>query len=333
MNHNMNNLIDSKGNVTFGILPTPVNDINYHDYPYKLSSGYQVPAFMRPFFVNQFMFLGISGNDLYIGIAVVDLKYVANAFIYVYDQKTGQLVENKKLTFSKDIFIDSSPERCHSFLKTKDFIVNTDNGHFFVKTPNIILDVLIDLAKAKPFRLCTRTGYTGWVYTQKTTPIPLTGSLKLNGHPYDINSPDYMALVDWTTGYMRRETFWNWAAITTVLNDGRQMGMNLSCGVNETSFTENFFVIDNLMTKVDMVQFNYDSNDLYKPWTIQSNDKRVLLSFEADCHRSENINAWLVASRFTQLMGRFSGHFQTENGEVVYINNCPGWAEDHFARW
>jgi hypothetical protein len=328
-----NVLIDSKGNVTFGIIPTPVDDINYRDYPFQFLSSYQVPAFMRPFFVNQFLFLGISGNDLFVGMAVVDLKYAANAFIYVYDQKSGKMIEEKKLALSKDVYIDSKPDRCHSFFRARDFIVDTDNGHFFVQTPRINLDVSIDLARTNPLRLCTRAGYNGWVYTQKTSPITISGSLKYDGLTESIESPDYMALVDWTTGYMRRETFWNWAAITTVLNDGRHLGLNLSCGVNETSFTENIFVIDHITTKVDMVSFDYDKNNLYSPWTIQSNDKRIYLTFEADNHRSENVNALLVASQFTQLMGRFSGHLQNENGERIYINNCPGWAEDHFARW
>ncbi|MBF0451549.1 MAG: DUF2804 domain-containing protein [Candidatus Magnetomorum sp.] len=326
-------LVDSNGKVLTGLISTPVDEVNYKEYPFQLLSGYQVPEFLRPFFVNQFIFLGISGNDLFIGLAVIDLKYAANAFVYVYDQKNRQLIEEKKLALSKDVFISSQPDRCRSFFHTRGFTVDTDNGHFSVKTSQITLDVSIDLKNSMPLRLCTRAGYNGWVYTQKTTPIELSGSLSINGQMLSIKSPNYMALVDWTTGYMRRETFWNWAAITTVLSDGRNFGMNLSCGVNETSFTENAFVIDNVMTKVDMVHFDYDPKNLFTPWMIRSNDQRISLRFEPDTHRSENINAWIVTSRFTQLMGRFSGHVQTDDGEMIYINNCPGWAEDHFARW
>ena len=66
-----------------------------------------------------------------------------------------------------------------------------------------------------------------------------------------MKSPDYQALIDWTAGYMRRHTYWNWTATACRLPDGRILGLNLSCGVNETSFTESYFLLDGQMTKVD----------------------------------------------------------------------------------
>jgi hypothetical protein len=253
--------------------------------------------------------------------------------MYAYDRNTGQMVEDQQLALSSSVIIDSRPDLCRSSFKTHRFVAKSDLGHFSAKTSHMNLDISLSLSNAFPFRLCSRAGYNGWVYTQKTTPVPLDGHIVIHEKKYSINSPDAMAIIDWTTGYMQKETFWNWASIATSLNDNRNLGVNLSCGVNETSFTENFFVVGNQVTKVDMVHFDYNINDLYQPWTIKSYDEKIHLTFAADHHRSENMNAWLVASKFSQLMGRFSGHLQTDTGEMITLYNCPGWAEDHFARW
>jgi len=45
------------------------------------------------------------------------------------------------------------------------------------------------------------------------------------------------------------------------------------------------------------------------------------------------VNALLVASRFTQLVGTFEGRLTPDTGGPILITDCPGFAEDHFARW
>jgi hypothetical protein len=45
------------------------------------------------------------------------------------------------------------------------------------------------------------------------------------------------------------------------------------------------------------------------------------------------VNACFIKSRFTQLMGTFEGRLKTDQGSIVEISACPGWAEDHYAKW
>ncbi|HPC46840.1 MAG TPA: DUF2804 domain-containing protein, partial [Deltaproteobacteria bacterium] len=161
----------------------------------------------------------------------------------------------------------------------------------------------------------------------------LEGTVSVGGVSHNMASPSCLALVDWTCGYMRRETCWNWASTASQLPDGRLLGFNLSCGVNETSFTENAFWIDGTMTKVDTVNFIYEPDDLTKPWRVVSSDGRVDLSFRPETHRGEKISAFLIASRFTQLVGTFDGTLRTSDGTTVTVTGCPGFAEDHYARW
>ena len=87
------------------------------------------------------------------------------------------------------------------------------------------------------------------------------------------------------------------------------------------------------MSKVDTVDFRFDKDNLNTPWHILSADKKVDLVFKPEAQRGENVNALIIKSKFTQLFGIFEGKLVTKEGEVIAVDNCPGFAEDHFARW
>ncbi len=330
----MDRLVNEHGLIKWGIYPEAVDRINYEDYHLETPLGIQIPPALRKILVNQFHFIGVVGPDLMAGIGVVDLKYLSNGFFYVFDRKTGRITETKSLAPPLSVTaIDPFPERPRSIFSGNGLTIEITKDSLKATGKGISLDLTLDLSSSSPLRICTRAGYRGWVYTQKTSPIKVEGRIITGPESRPISSPAYLALSDWTTGFMRRQTCWNWASTAFKLPDGRQMGMNLSCGVNETSFTENAFWLGNAMTKVDTVDFEFDRNNLSGPWKILSQDKKVDLVFSPDASRAENINALFVASRFTQLFGVFEGTLTTDSGEKIRIEACPGFAEDHFARW
>jgi len=330
----MNNLIDAQGQVRYGLYDEPIEQINYLDYPLQTPMGFIVPRFLRRLMANQFHFAGIIGPEIMVGMAVVDLKYLASGFFYVYDRAAHAMYEASKLGPSgSGVGISTTPSRPLSFFRSGDLSIEITADRFTARCKDISFDIAIQVADIVPLRLCTRTGYRGWVYMQKTTPIPLSGEVKYRGRSVQVSSPSYRGLMDWTAGYMRRDTYWNWAATAATLPDGRSLGLNLSCGVNETSFTENAFWIGGTRTKVDMVDFTFNNRKLFEPWHITSYDHRVDLKFFPEIDRKEAVNALLIKSKFTQLMGVFTGTLTTESGEAIEIRDCPGWAEDHYARW
>ena len=132
---------------------------------------------------------------------------------------------------------------------------------------------------------------------------------------------------------MRRETFWLWGCLAGHLADGRRVGINTVCGVNESGFTENCFWVDGRRHKLDTVHFEFDRRDLERPWRLRSYDGRLQLEFTAEGRHRENVNAWLLASNFTHLFGRFHGVLITEDGERLELDGIYGFVERHFARW
>ncbi|MFA6012174.1 MAG: DUF2804 domain-containing protein [Desulfobacteraceae bacterium] len=329
----MKKLVNEDGVIDFGIYKDKINTVNYKDYNIETPMGGKISGLFKHLRFKQFHFIGVLGPDIMAGLAVIDLKYLTNGFFYVYDRQADRLTETKIIApfFSAKIKPDpSNMDSVFSFGKLKiSFKGNTVSA----RGKGIDMQAVLDFKSANPLRICTRAGYRGWVYTEKTTPVPLSGHITCNGKTWDISSPKHMALVDWSAGFMRRETYWNWASMAATLPDGKTLGLNLACGVNETAFTENAFWLDQTLTKTDTVNFIHNAQDLMKPWTVRSADKKIDLEFRPANKREEKTNAYAVATRFTQLMGCYSGTLTTDSGETIIISDVPGYAEDHYARW
>ncbi|MDY6824306.1 MAG: DUF2804 domain-containing protein [Thermodesulfobacteriota bacterium] len=216
---------------------------------------------------------------------------------------------------------------------TRSLRIRFDGDHILAKAGDMVLDVVMEKEDASPLRICTKAGYSGWTYTRKTAPIDFSGSLSCNGRHYSLTPGHCKGITDWTVGYLRRETFWNWASAAGMLADGRSFGMNLACGVNETGATENAFWLDGVQTKVDTVNFSFDARAMENEWRVWSADGKIDLVFSPAASRSEHLNAVLVASRFTKFVGSFSGTVVCDRHGRTDIAAMPGWTEDHFARW
>ena len=61
---------------------------------------------------------------------------------------------------------------------------------------------------------------------------------------------------------------------------------------------------------------------------MQSADGRVDLAFRPEGFRAQTIDLKLIASRYLQPFGTFSG-----NLDGVAVEGLPGVTEDHAARW
>lgn len=329
----MKKLVNPDGSISYGLFKTPVDRINYLDFPLKTPMGRRLFRWMKKIKFNQFVFAGIAGPDIIAGVAIIDLKYVANGFAYVLDRKTGVLVEETRLSaFGKNTCITPSPSKPDCVFDSRGLGIRIKDNRLFVNSRKISVDLSFDPSESNPLRLCTRTGFRGWTYTEKTPSIRVEGKVASENGDYLLGYP-HMGLFDFSCGYMRRNTFWNWASISATLPDGRTLGMNLACGVNETGFTENAVWIDGKMEKVDVVNFIFDEDDLKKKWVIQSFDGKVDLEFYPEECRKETINKVVVASKFAHFLGSFSGKLTTNSMEEIHIKGCPGWTENHFARW
>jgi len=339
----MNRLINLAGDVQVGIFAEPIDEVNYRDFALSTPFGKRAGWLQRHFGFNQFQFLGALSEPVVFGCAMADIKYVGTAFVYCYEPSSRRFAEYSfRQPLARGLRFDQRPETGTSVFdaggnriamtastlpRHRRLLVQLRSG--------LAIDATFSEAapSIQPMCICTPAGATGWVYARKTAGHAVSGTLRWEGRTFDLAAIGARGHHDWSAGYMRRHTFWNWGCLAGRTADGRIVGMNVSCGVNETSFTENCFWIDGGLHKLDTVAFEYDRRDLMRPWRLSSSDGRLQLSFRPEGRHSENINAWIVASNFNQLVGRYDGWLQTAAGERIVITQMLGYAERHYAKW
>lgn len=331
-------LISPDGSLLCGLLDEPIERINHRDYDLLDPFGRPVRGLRRRLAFNRFEFLGGLSDALIFGVAMADVGYVSTAFLYLFEPKTGTMCSRSLRTpLSIGTTMADTPERgTSSFVGLGGRVEMSAIGNarrLKATARGVKIDATFSEGAMTPQRICTRTGPSGWVYARKTAGHSITGSVEWDGRRIDLSTLSALGHHDWSAGYMRRETFWNWGCLAGRLADGRVVGMNISCGVNETSFTENCFWLDGALHRIGPVHFDYERRDLGRPWRMTDSGGHLDLTFTPAGRHVERINALIVASNFTQMFGHYDGTFTTDEGEVLTVSGMPGYAEWHFARW
>jgi hypothetical protein len=323
----------------FGQFSDSLNEINHHDF--RLHTPFGKPASRMANWIGfkQFQYFGGMSERFIFGCALAHLRHIAVAFVYVHDMQTGTLFSRsyrRPLGLGMTLTDNPVSGMSHFHLPGVDIRMGYQASPR-EKTVNItlgkdfILNARMPETGFEPMSLCTRTAYSGWVYANKTAGLDLQGNFQFGGEAFDLATLGAMGHHDFSCGFMRRETFWNWACFSGT-SAGHRLGLNLSCGVNETSFTENCLWLDGRLIKVNLTRFDFDQRDVMQPWRIYSDDGQVDLHFTAVGLHREQMNLGLVASNFKQVFGHFNGELRID-GKIIPINGLPGFAEDQYAKW
>ncbi len=334
-------LIDASGQPHFGRFGRPVGDVNHRDFLYRNEMDQIAGRLARHFHLKQFQFVGLVSERYTLGCAIVSVKYVSNAFVYLHDRHTGELRQKSLLQpLSLQCSMVSTPDHGMHRFRKGDTSFNF-YAHNNPRSRNVEIfsgeDLRIDFklsepAGFQPIAVCTRTGFSGWTYTQKATTLSAEGAIHWGDLHIDLDG-SFSGSYDWTCGYLRRHTAWNWASLSGRLADGTAVGANLANGVNETGFSENGIWIGNSLHPCGPVNLHFDRNDRRKPWRITSESGQLDLTFTPDGERREKLNLLLLASNFTQLTGFFDGSFTDAEGKRTELHRIPGFCEDHYAKW
>ncbi len=293
---------------------------------------------------NQFQFMGLISEHLLVGCALGDFRYLGFAFVYTYEPATGELQEFAvKLPLGVGISLTNRPRDGVGGL---NWAGNNVRISADINPDLVMLDVklksglrvhatlnLHQQPAFQPLAVCTQTARNGWSFTQKIAGVRATGYVEGSFGRHDLTEIGAFGHYDYTVGYMRRETFWNWACFAGEAQ-GRAIGLNLSCGVNETSFSENCFWVDGQLIPVGLATFDYDrANPAGGQWIVSTSDGSVDLTFDPEGVHVEKLNAVLVASDFTQVFGRFNGQLHLPDGTQIDIHDQYGFVEDQYAKW
>lgn len=337
----LDQLIAPDGQPRYGLFEAPPRHINYLDYDFLTPLGGAHSRLFKRLRFHQFLFQGLLSPDLVLGWAVIDLRYLSNAFFYVYQPPKSRLKEFSLIQpFSHKTHFSQQPEAGRVlFHKGKNhFSIELAPGR---QVAEIALEsgtqLAVELTEPEqglsPLCLCTRAGINGWIYTQKQAGLRCQGQLVHQGQRTDLSSLSMRGVSDFSAGFMQRETFWNWASCAGAAQNGVEVGINFSAGVNETGFTENCYWINGQKHHTHGLNFSYNRRNLRSPWQIATPDGQVNLNFRPEGVRKEKKNYWVLASNFQQLFGTFSGVLKAANGTEVVLENMYGFVEEHYALW
>ena len=333
----MEKLINGKGQIVPGVLDEPVKEINYLDYDLRTVMDRPRSRLGRRWRFNQFQFVSTMGPGWVFGLAVVDLKLLGSGFFYLYDFETGQMMEQSFLQpLARQTRIEPLPEEGVATFSKGEVDVRiaptADGRTIAVSAPG---DIRIELTLKEdrdPLRLVCPAGYNGWVFTRKSAGLPVEGEVRWDHRIWRCDE-ETRGTIDWSCGFMRRETAWNWACLAGVADNGVSVGLNLAAGVNETGMTENALWLDGRRVLLGPARFEFDRYQPGADWRVTTDDGRVDLRFVPAGARREKLNAWVIASNFRQFVGTFQGTVADENGKKIPVNGLRGLMEDHFARW
>lgn len=339
----MRSLCDERGAVPFGLFEEPVEEVDH--WHYRFIDEFDRPAsrWRRYFGFKQFEFLGGLSEDVVFGCALVNIRYAASAFIYAYWPRQRRLEEFSFVRpFAWGMRMSPRPEDGTAEFVSGSTRIRLQPGRrshsrrLIAELPGrLSLDAEWDEGDPPtvPLRLCTRAGAAGWVFARKTAGQRVRGTLETNAGRVDLERADVLGHRDWSAGYMRRETHWLWGCLAGHAQSGEVLGLNISCGVNETSFTENCFWVDGRRENIGLVHFAFERPDLMQPWQMFSGDGRCRLHFEPEaCHR-ERLRLGVLGLNFYQIIGRYTGELAEASGRKLRLNRLLGYAEWQYAKW
>ena len=338
-------LINSHGKPHFGRFSQPVNDINVQNADYRTPMNKRASALRKHFAYKRFQYFGAMSDSLIFGCALADLRYLGVAFVYVYRLSDGAMrTWQIKSPFARGMDLTKRPDNGVSILERgkrrirMSYTLNSVDERRKQLEVDFGKDLLISAKMQEPahydtMALCTPTAVNGWVYAQKTAALPVTGELRCDLGSFDLSALRCFGHHDFSAGFMRRETFWNWACFSGQQGKQPPLGLNVSWGVNETGWSENCFWVGDQLHTLPAVQFRFDRDNDHSRWRVSSENGQIDLAFTPrDLHR-ERLNVGVMASNFRQIFGQFNGHLITEQGERFDIENQYGFVEDQYAKW
>lgn len=339
----VNPLIDTAGQPRFGVFEETPDIINWDDFDYRTPMGGKQNWIQNRLDRKQFQYIGVVSDELLVGCALADFSFLGVAFVYTYEPRTKKLTEfSTKSPLSRGFDLSNRPLDGTSTVNAggaKISISATPNPRHVSLEVDLNSGLHVDASfslespnHVQPMAVCTQTAKTGWTFTEKIAGVTAKGTISGDFGTVDLAAIGACAHYDYSIGFMRRETFWNWACFSGRA-DGHILGLNLSCGVNETSYTENCIWVDGTMIPVGPSHFEYDrSSPESKQWHIATADGVVDLTFQPEGTHRERLNLGLIASNFVQVFGRFNGTFTVPGQEPIQVENLYGFAEDQYMK-
>ncbi len=316
------------GALTTGLFSGTVADASFNG----LRAPY-APSFVeRRLIEKKWQYVFVATGEMMFCLAIIDTGYLASGICAVFDRGSCRLLANENPVLpSISAQVGDQPGEGLSARLTGPGIrarIVRSGAEITVRASWAYteVDLALDVGRAPaPLTAIAPVGPAGrFDLTQKTVLIPAEGEVRVGNSRFPVQRQ--LAGLDFTHGYLARETAWRWAFATGRVGN-QLIAFNFSEGFLQGD-GENAVWIDGDPQPAGKVSFSFDGNAPLSPWRIRSEDGRVDLLFQPEGHRAQSIDLMLIASRYVQPFGSFSGSLHG-----VKVDGLAGVTEDHTARW
>ena len=326
-----NKIVDENGQIAFGQYAGAPPKIDWSN----LRLPYRRSRFWQHFHHKHWQYIALATDELFCGVAIVDVGWTNTAFAYVFERQQGKMLFN----FSQNGFpgISAKLSACPAIGAASHFrflrnrieyqqLAGGDQYQLDLRCSEVEIHANFDAKSAAPCLLAVGEVSGGSVHaTVKSSGMSLRGLVNVAGREFDLSGG--VASFDHSNGFLARETSWYWASAHSL-----EFGFNLQSGYFGNN--ENALWLDGQLISLGTAHFDFDPTQILQPWHIYTEDGLLDLQFQPEGCRSENKNLVVAASRYAQPIGTFSGWIKASADATPHrIERLVGVTEDHFSRW
>ena len=291
------------------------------------------PSFLeRRLIEKKWQYLFVATEEMMLSLAIIDTGYLSSGLCAVFDRGSRRLLANENPVLPPlAAQVGEAPTDGASARLIGPGIrasIQRAEGKIAVRASwgHTDVDLQLDASAAPtPLTAIAPVGPPGrFDFTQKTVLVPAEGEVRCGNARFNIHGE--LAGLDYTHGFLARETAWRWA-FATGRAGSRRVAFNFSEGFLQGE-GENAVWIDGGPLPAGKISFTFDGNAPLSTWRIRSEDGRVDLVFQPEGYRAQTIDLKLILSRYLQPFGTFSGQIHG-----VQVDGLAGVTEDHAARW
>ncbi len=323
-------VLDEQGEGRFGRYEGPLGEVDLSRAEDRVGPGASV------FKKKKWFYVALATDELYVGCAIVDAGYVANAFVFAASPKTGLLAASSHLGLARlGCRVSSTAEEgAEAWLRTlgATFRLKRDGGAYdlAVDTAALRVRAMLDTtgAPAPITAICRPPGGDVNVTTKRAL-LPASGHVVVQGAARSLAGA--LGGLDYTHGLLPRITRWRWAFFMGKTSEGERVAMNLVEGFNGEP--ECVVWIGDELVPVGEGRFQFDAKTPLEPWQVRTTCGAVDLRFSPVGMHAEKRALGLIRSEFVQPVGVFHGTLRVEGRLPIELVGVPGVVEDQSVKW
>jgi hypothetical protein len=266
------------------------------------------------------------------------MGYASNAFAYAYEASSRRPLFRRSWLappFAAEVGEESGGWRRAIFRNRRGSIAiesvrGESNYRVSLETPGVSLDASLEVAAAPPAIGAVAEVAPGrFDATEKRALLEVRGRLRVAERTVPLDGG--LAAYDFTSGILARRTQWRWGFALGRLAGGAPFAVNLVQGfVGEAECAA---WIGTEVVGLGEGRFAFDRADPMKPWLVSTADGAADLTMTPGTVHDERRQLGVVASRFVQPCGAWSGTLAIPGKGTLAIDRALGVTEDQDVTW